>query len=54
MPGGYFVDVFSAMVDSRGWPKGEFFQEDGLHLNREGYLLWSQLLEPYRNRIFTE
>ncbi len=53
-PGGYFVDVFSAMVDSRGWPKGEFFQEDGLHLNREGYLLWSQLLEPYRNRIFTE
>lgn len=54
MPGGYFVDVFSAMVDNRGWPKGEFFREDGLHLNRQGYLLWSQLLGPYRNRIFTE
>lgn len=54
IPGGYFVDVYSAMVDNRGWPKGEYFGEDGLHLNREGYRLWSQLLEPYRNRIFTE
>lgn len=54
IPGGYFVDIFPAMVDSRGWPKTEFFASDGLHLNREGYRLWGQLLQPYRNQIFTK
>ncbi len=53
-PSGYYVDVFPAMLDQSGKPRAEFFLEDGLHLNREGYRLWGQLLQPYRNRIFTK
>ena len=53
-PSGYYVDVFPAMLDQSGEPRPEFFLEDGLHLNRTGYRLWSRLLEPYRNQIFTK
>jgi lysophospholipase L1-like esterase len=53
-PSGYYVDVFSGMLDKSGRPRTEFFLEDGLHLNREGYRLWGRLLEPHRNRILTE
>ncbi len=53
-PSGYFIDVFPAMLGQSGKPRAEFFLEDGLHLNREGYRLWGRLLEPYRNRIFTK
>jgi lysophospholipase L1-like esterase len=52
-PNGYYVDVFSAMVDPNGKPAARYYVEDGLHLNREGYRLWGRLLQPYRNRIFT-
>lgn len=50
-PSGYYLDVFPAMVDQSGKPRGEFFLEDGLHLNREGYRLWGRLLKPYKNQI---
>lgn len=53
-PSGYYVDVFREMLDASGKPRPEFFLADGLHLNREGYLLWSRVLKPYRNQIFTE
>jgi lysophospholipase L1-like esterase len=52
-PSAYYVDVFSAMLDSSGKPRAGFFLEDGLHLSREGYRLWGRALEPYRHRIFT-
>ncbi len=52
-PSAYFVDVYSSMLDKEGEPCPRFFLEDGLHMNHAGYLLWSQLLEPYRNEIFT-
>jgi lysophospholipase L1-like esterase len=51
-PSGYYVDVFSAMLDEKGQPRAEYFLEDGLHLNHEGYRLWSHLLEPHRHQIF--
>jgi lysophospholipase L1-like esterase len=53
-PSGYYLDVFSAMVDERGKPRTELFLADGLHLNREGYRLWGRLLEPYRHQILTD
>jgi lysophospholipase L1-like esterase len=53
-PSGYYVDVFSAMLDEFAKPSPEFFLEDGLHLNREGYRLWSRVLKPYRHRILNE
>jgi hypothetical protein len=51
-PSGYYVDVFSSMLDKEGKPMTKYFLEDGLHMNHDGYLLWTRLLQPYRNRIF--
>ena len=51
---GYFVDVFPAMLDSTGRPRAKFFLADGLHLSREGYRLWSRMLQSHRNQICSE
>ncbi len=53
-PSAYYVDVFGAMLNEAGKPNGLYFLADGLHLSHEGYRLWSRLLKPYRNRIFTD
>lgn len=50
-PSGYYVDVYSAMLTDSAGPRPEFFLDDGLHLNREGYRLWGRLLQPFRDRI---
>ena len=50
----YYVDVFTSMLDEKGQPCKIYFLEDGLHMNHNGYGLWSRLLEPYRHQIFTE
>jgi lysophospholipase L1-like esterase len=52
-PAAYYVDIFHPMLQPDGAPCRSYFLEDGLHLSREGYLLWSRVLEPYRNRICT-
>jgi lysophospholipase L1-like esterase len=52
-PACYFVDVFHPMLGQDGQPRAELFSEDGLHLSREGQKLWGQLLQPYRDKIFT-
>ncbi len=51
---GLFVDVFDAMLDSHCKPRTDLFTEDGLHMNRKGYRLWTEVLTPYRHRIFVE
>jgi lysophospholipase L1-like esterase len=52
-PSGFYVDVYSAMLDQSGKTRPEFFLADGLHLNRAGYRLWGSLLQPFRRRILT-
>lgn len=42
-----FIDVFTAMLDSRGQPRPELFRADALHLNAEGYALWKTIIGPY-------
>ncbi len=39
-----FVDLASTLLDAQGLPDSKFFQEDMLHLNNEGYALWSAKL----------
>lgn len=53
IPGGYYVDIFSSMLDASGNPRHDYYMDDGLHLNREGYRLWADILLAYRNRILT-
>ncbi len=47
----YFIDVFPAMLDANGQPRRELFDEGGLHLNAQGYQVWTKAISEYRDRI---
>ena len=40
----HYVDIASPMLGEDGTPRTEIFLEDMLHLNREGYLIWKQVV----------
>jgi lysophospholipase L1-like esterase len=42
-----FIDVFHEMLGSDGLPKPDIFVEDQLHMNAEGYKLWTQIVGKY-------
>ncbi len=42
-----FVDVVKPMLGADGKPRPELYARDGLHLNEEGYKLWTELLRPH-------
>lgn len=42
----YFVDVSKVMLDSDGKPIKEIFSPDGLHMNEDGYRLWTEEVRP--------
>ncbi len=44
---GYFVDIFSPMIGTEGKPCKKWFIEDGLHMTKEGYALWTEVLAPF-------
>ena len=39
-----FIDVFHAMLGADGLPRPEIFSADNLHMNPEGYKLWTQIV----------
>lgn len=39
-----YVNTFAAMLDGSGKPRGELFGPDKLHMNRDGYKLWTKLI----------
>ena len=43
-----YVDVATPLLGEDGTP-GPFFVEDGLHLNANGYLVWTQVLAEFLN-----
>lgn len=42
-----FIDIYPAMVDKSGRPKGALFLQDSLHMKPEGYALWKKAIMPY-------
>lgn len=42
-----FVDVDTPMIGDDGQPRQELFKDDGLHMNKQGYQLWSKLVRPH-------
>ena len=42
-----FINVYDAMLDSRGEPRQEIFLEDQLHMKPEGYHIWQKIILPY-------
>ncbi len=41
-----FLDIEKPMLTADGQPKANLFREDMLHLNAEGYALWTSLVGP--------
>ena len=39
-----FIDVYSSMVDGQGEPIPALYAPDGLHLSKQGYKVWKQVL----------
>ncbi len=42
-----FVDTWKALTDSAGNPRPELYIDDQLHLNEQGYEIWSALFAPF-------
>lgn len=42
-----YVDIFSQMLARDGVLRKELFLEDGLHMNRAGYALWTRAVRPF-------
>ena len=42
-----FIDVYSAMVDASGKPRGEIFLADSLHMKPNGYSIWQKNILPF-------
>ena len=40
----YFVNIYDKMIGKNGMPIATLFEEDGLHLNRDGYLVWREII----------
>jgi lysophospholipase L1-like esterase len=49
-----FVDVNSLLLDENGEVNPALFESDNLHINRDGYLLWTSVLKPQLLEICSE
>lgn len=45
-----YLDVFTPMLGSDGQPQPRWFGADGLHMNRQGYALWTGLVRDWLHR----
>jgi len=50
--GVFYVDVNPALQNSSGESRGEFYADDGLHLNLEGYHQMVTLLKPAIEKVW--
>ncbi|VGO20696.1 SGNH/GDSL hydrolase family protein [Pontiella sulfatireligans] len=41
-----YVDIASGMMDDKGKPLKNLFEEDDLHMTRDGYVIWRDKLSP--------
>lgn len=42
----YYIDTASALLDENGASREELFVEDKLHLNADGYAVWTSIIRP--------
>ena len=42
-----YIDITKVMYDEEGNLRTDIFKEDNLHMNAEGYKLWTSVLRPY-------
>ena len=41
----HYIDIFPETLNVDGYPKKSFFEEDGLHLSKEGYAAWKEVIK---------
>lgn len=41
-----FIDVATPLLNQDGKPRPELYLRDALHLNRDGYLIWIDIIKP--------
>lgn len=42
-----YLDIFAPMLNAEGTPRKELFLDDGLHMNANGYAVWTKVLTPF-------
>jgi lysophospholipase L1-like esterase len=47
----YYLDTFSIMLDKDGKPDARFFIKDMLHMNADGYALWTVEVQKFLKRF---
>jgi lysophospholipase L1-like esterase len=50
----YFINTSSAFLNEKGLPKDELFRDDKLHLNADGYKVWTELIKDELNRVLNK
>jgi len=45
-----YIELHAAMLDNDGQPRPELYLRDKLHLTREGYALWRQVISAHLRR----
>jgi GDSL-like lipase/acylhydrolase family protein len=43
----FYIDVWFPMLDEKGVPASQLFTKDKLHMNKEGYQIWKEVIGPY-------
>jgi len=47
----YFIATDTAFIDASGKPKAELFRNDHLHLNTQGYKVWTNIIKGELDRV---
>lgn len=47
----YFIPTAFAFINDTGRPAGELFRDDSLHLNDEGYAVWTNIIKKELNSV---
>ncbi len=45
----YYIDIFNSMLTANHTPRQELFIEDNLHMNAQGYAIWTRAVQDYLN-----
>lgn len=47
----HYIDTESFFLNEEAYPKAELFRADRLHLNSEGYKLWTEIIKAELNKV---
>ena len=45
----FYINLYDKMIDDTGFPIRNYFLPDGLHINRNGYELWNEVIYKHLN-----